>query len=523
MLLQLKANSSLPGLRTHKVGDFTSISANMSIRVLAHVAGEDMTLVHVGQHDAVYRWGGRAKPICTSSGRLLAIFQSDESLLPAVRSETKCFVDQSALLNAGVPPELCSYLMLAANEEELLHRAEFLAPEHQEAVLEAMYSTGADTFTINHPSNIIMLVEDEALAAALLLPFIKWRVYLHPKQRFVLRLPVERNILLKGGPGTGKTVTLVHRFIRLAAEASSKPPLFIAPNAVTAAILEEMLATAGQRELCALVKLKDSLPRSSSQLALALKSYSCVLVDEGQDLGSSIISTILEAKRLGMAIPPMCVAYDANQSIFASSGEAIERFRDFADVICLSYNYRSTTEIIREGQSLVEIAHKDFTGKNFVVQQQIESCRDKSTKDARSAISGPLVSRLNLSKCSEVEECVDKLLESGRLPDPLRDDSFAVLVVGSKENSGAWLRLKQRFESRCFVGEAKDVKGREFRVGCVIDVRDHDVCAKDRVTMRKYQSFVEEYVCVSRFREQLTRIELRTKGDMLKLDGTYAK
>jgi hypothetical protein len=274
-----------------------------------------------------------------------------------------------------------------------------------------------------------------------------------------------------------------------------------------------MLTAIGQRELRGLVKLKDSLPRSSSQLALALGPYSCVLIDEGQDLGSSIISTILEARRLGIEIPPMCIACDANQSIFASSGDAIERFKEFADVIGLSYNYRSTAEIISEGQTLVDNAHEHFVGKNFIIQKQIESCRDKSTKDSRTAISGPSVSRLTASSCLEIEECVYGLLKSGPAPENSRNDGFAVLIVGRNENPGVWSGLKQRFDDRCFVGEAKDVKGREFRIGCVIDVRDHGVSTKtDRFTMRRYQSYIEEYVCVSRFREQITRIALETRG-----------
>ena len=61
------------------------------------------------------------------------------------------------------------------------------------------------------PRESVQAVDDVALEQALLLPLDLWRVFLHPRQRSVAYAPLAESAFLTGGPGTGKTVCIVHR------------------------------------------------------------------------------------------------------------------------------------------------------------------------------------------------------------------------------------------------------------------------------------------------------------------------
>jgi len=56
-------------------------------------------------------------------------------------------------------------------------------------------------------------------------PFTQWRTFLHPSQlKIAYRPSYSGPVQVTGGPGTGKTVTLLHRAAFLAAQAAARPP-----------------------------------------------------------------------------------------------------------------------------------------------------------------------------------------------------------------------------------------------------------------------------------------------------------
>lgn len=70
------------------------------------------------------------------------------------------------------------------------------------------------------PDKYAMVSGPEELREMLESPFAAWRVFLHPKQRSVAyRSSYRGPVLISGGPGTGKTVTAVHRAAFLAEQA----------------------------------------------------------------------------------------------------------------------------------------------------------------------------------------------------------------------------------------------------------------------------------------------------------------
>jgi superfamily I DNA/RNA helicase len=77
---------------------------------------------------------------------------------------------------------------------------------------------------------ITFVYEQEELPLILARPFAAWRTFLHPAQRDVAYRPSYAGpAQVTGGPGTGKTVTVLHRAAFLAARAASQagPPVLV--------------------------------------------------------------------------------------------------------------------------------------------------------------------------------------------------------------------------------------------------------------------------------------------------------
>ena len=58
----------------------------------------------------------------------------------------------------------------------------------------------------------------QELAELLTAPLEQWRIFLHPKQRQLVRMKASGPLRVLGGAGTGKTVTAMHRARYLAEE-----------------------------------------------------------------------------------------------------------------------------------------------------------------------------------------------------------------------------------------------------------------------------------------------------------------
>jgi AAA domain len=134
------------------------------------------------------------------------------------------------------------------------------------------------------PSDIVVIEDDDALERALALPEAAWRIFLHPRQRFIVDIPADQHILIKGGPGTGKTISLVHRFARLRHElhaAGRLPPTLLTLNEPMRHALLDGLRALG-------VELDDEHVLSAAalrgSLSRTLQGVGALLIDEAQDM-----------------------------------------------------------------------------------------------------------------------------------------------------------------------------------------------------------------------------------------------
>jgi hypothetical protein len=207
------------GLRDHKIehpsGRIFSLSANMDLRILVHRGERELTLLYVDHHDAAYEWARRRKFIetgdqvrilvsgATGGGESSAVAlatalksgpaapdkEPSAALMSRYRREINDITDDDAAVDF-----IATLPVSEAERDELLDYAVRKA---------AGYSL--------LPRETVEALDDDELQRALELPLDLWRVFLHPRQRDIAYSPPDRSVLLTGGPGTGKTVCIVHR------------------------------------------------------------------------------------------------------------------------------------------------------------------------------------------------------------------------------------------------------------------------------------------------------------------------
>ncbi|HEY1670228.1 MAG TPA: UvrD-helicase domain-containing protein [Trebonia sp.] len=158
-------------------------------------------------------------------------------------------VSDADLGRLGVDAQILPMIRLMTSEADLETRQAAL-PEAQYAALHALacgmtldeareevarlYSTGTPPEQVDpddlvsamerSPSQVTFVSGHEELRLILAHPFAAWRMFLHPSQRKIAyRTSYSGPAQVTGGPGTGKTVTLLHRAAFLAARAAKRP------------------------------------------------------------------------------------------------------------------------------------------------------------------------------------------------------------------------------------------------------------------------------------------------------------
>lgn len=486
---QLAEGDVTRGLRPHPVGDFVSLSATMDLRILAVSEPDGLALVHVDHHDDAYRWGERHSALLGPDDLLLAV-------LPAAnlggtaprRSSTPAPPSKFA----GLPRAVAAVLDSASTEEDLIAAIAALSPEWQEVALALV----GDVESGQTPSDIVA-VDDELLQFALSLPAEKWRVFLHPTQRAVVELPTSGNLLLRGGPGTGKTVCLVHRFVRLSALSPDRPPILIALNAPAREALEVACRSLGHHPRTGTIVDFAELDRRSGLKELA-GDASAVLIDEGQDLPVGAIARILENLERGEELPALTIAFDPNQGIVEPSGDALSRLQPFCDTFTLTYCYRMTSEILEYSAAVLERLHTGFTGKRFQDQHHIAARRDPWSARMNAVITGPEVQEVVADPGEIVGQVIARARELHAVSGTW--DGIGVVVVGGDGSTIDALRAEG-----VPAFDPSQVKGLEFFRGLVLDLLPAVPFdgGPTPITAAGYRAQSGLYVAVTRFRDQV--------------------
>jgi superfamily I DNA/RNA helicase len=226
---------------------FYSVRIDQAYRaVIARPDPSVYVLMWVDHHDEAYRWAERKRlevhPATGAVQVLDAAAVPDPASAPAEKAPVPpssvglfAAVKDKHLIRLGVPEELLP-LVRSMNTDADLEKAEAVFP--QEAY-EALYLLAAgssvdevfaevqkpkddekpvDTADFNKAlrnddsQRRFYIVEDaQNLAEVLTAPLDQWRIFLHPKQRQLVRSKFNGPARVLGGAGTGKTVVAMHR------------------------------------------------------------------------------------------------------------------------------------------------------------------------------------------------------------------------------------------------------------------------------------------------------------------------
>ena len=234
-------------------------------------------LLRVDHHDEAYEWASRKRCEVNPKTGAVQVFDVQTIQEEVVNlKEEPLFADiaDDQLLEIGVPEAQLEYVKAFTKKEDFYNSANSIPHDVYEYL-----SWLVEGFTIE---DVKELIEDEKeeqqnaedLSAALEVPaslksFVivdgedelrrimaepleKWRVFLHPTQRKIVKKNYSGSARVLGGAGTGKTVVAMHRAKQLASKISGQQRiLFTTFTANLAADIKENL-----RKICSVEELR---------------------------------------------------------------------------------------------------------------------------------------------------------------------------------------------------------------------------------------------------------------------------
>lgn len=507
MVMEDKQNR---GLRPHKVGDFWSYSASDSIRIISFKKGDEITVLHADEHDDAYEWADRHTAITDENNKFFGFVDSREINIDDKRGEERGYDEVydseefKRYISFGLPTGLSKFLA-KANDDQLLDAITSLAPELQEAVLD-IATGGSPDIEAKSPSDISVVEDDGALESALELPGDKWRLFLHPKQRFAVDMPWNNHVMVKGGPGTGKTVTAVHRYSRLINSPNNHNPIFIALTGTTRNIIQDRLKKIGVDKDDINIVMSGEIKYDKDYIEDFYNKYTHIIMDEGQDMPVEMISELkMIFERKDGDVTPHFICYDPNQCVKSPSGHAISTFEDYFDNVTLTYSYRSTKQNIDYSKLVLERLHNKFEGQRFQDRHEISSSRSKATSELVSGIEGPEVES---KRIEDLENIADEVKSTLRKFDTFYESKYpkAVIVAADSDTLSTLESSIKSKDVETPILSPEQAKGREFFAGVVIDLTDfYNKRDGDKIVIKSkyYDDISGLYVAVSRFRDRL--------------------
>ena len=234
-------------------------------------------LLWVDHHDEAYRWASRKR--CEVNPRTGAIQVFDVQTVaekPAVPEKTYLFanVRDEDLMTLGVPEIQLPYVKSLPNKEEL-YKAEVSLPHDAfeylswlaegfpvDEVLQLAEEERSDvcggedlSAALDVPSTMksfVVVEGEEELRRIMAEPLEKWRVFLHPTQRRIVKREYSGSARVLGGAGTGKTVVAMYRAKMLASRCEGQQRILMTTfTANLAADIRENL-----RKICTIEELR---------------------------------------------------------------------------------------------------------------------------------------------------------------------------------------------------------------------------------------------------------------------------
>lgn len=231
--------------------NFYSVRIDQAYRaIIAKPEPNLYVLMWVDSHDEAYRWAERKRlEVHPATGAVQVIDLRATAVQPELQTTKPKLaggifrnVKDKHLIRLGVPEELVPAVRAIETDADLERAEPNFPQEAYEALfllasgytIEQVFAevekvqepiAGVDTsdfgnaLTNEDSQRRFHIVEDaQELAEILTAPLEQWRIFLHPKQRQLVRARTNGAMRVLGGAGTGKTVVAMHRARYLAEE-----------------------------------------------------------------------------------------------------------------------------------------------------------------------------------------------------------------------------------------------------------------------------------------------------------------
>ncbi len=331
-LMKIGNEYSTNGLNCEKILDFVSFRVNKDIRIIAVLHENQLTMVYVDHHDQAYAWCHNNQPVVIKNGY---IGSSNTSIQ---KNDATLSKDYNFLLEHGFPVYFVDTLN-RLNKGQVKDFIKFISPEYQQLILMGEnYNT--NLMHKGYVSDIIVINDDQELERALKLCYDDWAIYLHPNQKDVVDYPIGKSLMIYGGPGTGKTIAMIWRYVRVYNESDKKhKPVFIYRSEITKQILTNLIQKLDQNITPIFEKTDDTAKK-----IIKIYGNRHYFIDEAQDLSINFIMNLYELIKKNYLT--ITLAVDFRQSVLSTSN--IDKKCDLLHTICcknlisLDYCYRST-------------------------------------------------------------------------------------------------------------------------------------------------------------------------------------
>ena len=253
---KFKSDPKSPGINLEKIKDGTDKNMR-SIRIdntyrgvlLKQEESDVYLLLWVDHHDEAYEWAKRKCCEVNKRTGSIQVYDVIQEQVSVSNSSGNGYagglfdaISDDELLKIGVPEPLCPYLRTIKTAEDFYsHQSAFprdvIEPlswlaegVHVNEVIEAYTENVSEKITdslsdaLEAPINLqsfVVVEGDEELKRIMAEPLEKWRIFLHPTQRRIVKKSYAGSARILGGAGTGKTVVAMHRAKYLASRLES--------------------------------------------------------------------------------------------------------------------------------------------------------------------------------------------------------------------------------------------------------------------------------------------------------------
>jgi hypothetical protein len=485
-VLKIAQNYEGIGLNKEKINNYWSYRVNDEMRIVSYISNNNTHLVYVGNHDDAYRYCSDTIPHLIGS-KFIEI-ESDLKVSNQNRlNNVSSFPEFSFLTEYGFDEVLIDSLNKCKNEIELEKKVKYFSPEYRELIL----SRGKkNRIKIDYSSDVLVLNDDKELEKALKLSLPEWCLFLHPKQIAIRDYPINSKLIIKGGPGTGKSIALVWRYVQLYMESVYKKPLFVCRSKSTALVIRQLIKQIQPSINPTITSFPDDLSGKKKRNKF-LSQFSHILIDEAQDLSVDDINYLLKSHHLNYTI-----AYDNNQRVLnLDSRRLLLKMENKSKIIFLNYCYRSTNQVIKLADSILR-RFDDFMLNDVLF--------DTDTLEMDCPLEGNEVICLDFDTDEDLIKKLENLANENGFN--LKSEFWCVIFSGFYRVE-MLNTFKERFPGKVF--DSEECKGNEFFNGFVIHYTNKQNGKNNQLNSTEFKKeLFEPYVAITRFRDRCFYIRI---------------